>query len=35
VWGSEDDVEDADLEDHIVRWPGLLPKRAKLKTRPK
>lgn len=35
VWGSEDEVDEADLEDHIVRWPALLPKRAKLKTRPK
>jgi len=24
----------ADLEDHIVRWPGVIPKRARLKTRP-
>lgn len=35
VYGTEDDIPDADLEDHIVKWPGLLPKRAKLKTRPK
>ncbi|WEF50550.1 YcgN family cysteine cluster protein [[Pseudomonas] carboxydohydrogena] len=33
VFGSEDDVADADLEDHIVRWPGLLPKRARMKRR--
>ena len=33
VWGSEDEVEEADLEDHIVRWPGLLPKRARAKKR--
>jgi uncharacterized cysteine cluster protein YcgN (CxxCxxCC family) len=35
VQGTEDDVSDADLEDHIVRWPALLPKRARLKKRPK
>ena len=33
VFGSEDAVDDAALEDHIVRWPGLLPKRAKMKRR--
>src|ERR1700752_4235706 len=31
VEGHEDEIADADLEDHIVRWPGLLPKRARLK----
>ncbi|UGY13076.1 YcgN family cysteine cluster protein [Bradyrhizobium septentrionale] len=35
VQGTEIDVNDADLEDHIVRWPGLLPKQARLKKRPK
>jgi hypothetical protein len=35
VQGTEDDVTAADLEDHIVRWPTLLPKRARLKKRPK
>ena len=35
VQGTEDDVGAADLEDHIVRWPMLLPKRARLKKRPK
>jgi uncharacterized cysteine cluster protein YcgN (CxxCxxCC family) len=35
VQGSEDEIADADLEDHIVQWPGLLPKRARLKKRPK
>ena len=35
VEGTEIDVNDADLEDHIVRWPALLPKRAQLKKRPK
>ncbi len=34
VWGTEDEVEEADLEDHIVQWPALLPKRARLKKRP-
>ena len=31
VYGSEDDVPDAELEDHIVQWPASLPKRARLK----
>ncbi len=31
---SEDEVDDADLESHIVQWPGVLPKRARLKKRP-
>ena len=35
VEGTEDDIADEDLEDHIVRWPALLPKRARLKKRPK
>ena len=35
VEGSEDEIPDADLEHHIVRWPVLLPKRARLKRRPK
>ena len=34
VWGTEDECEVADLEDHIVQWPSRLPKRAKLKKRP-
>ena len=34
VWGSEDEIEEADLEDHIVQWPGVIPKRARLKQRP-
>src|SRR6476661_6620336 len=29
VEGTEDDIPDADLEHHIVRWPVLLPKRAR------
>jgi hypothetical protein len=35
VQGTETDIAAADLEDHIVRWPVLLPKRARLKNRPK
>lgn len=35
VEASEDDVDDADLEDHIVRWPALLPKGARGRTRPR
>jgi hypothetical protein len=34
VQGTEDEVADADLEDHIVQWPTLLPKRARLKKPP-
>ena len=35
VQGTEDEIADEDLEDHIVQWPALLPKRARLKKRPK
>jgi hypothetical protein len=35
VEGSEEDIPDEDLEDHIVQWPAMLPKRARLKKRPK
>ena len=35
VQGTEGEIADEDLEDHIVRWPALLPKRARLKKRPK
>jgi hypothetical protein len=35
VQGTENEIATADLEDHIVRWPVLLPKRAQLKKRPK
>jgi hypothetical protein len=35
VEGTEDEISDEDLEDHIVSWPALLPKRARLKKRPK
>ena len=34
VQGTENEIADADLEDHIVQWPALLPRRAKLKKRP-
>jgi uncharacterized cysteine cluster protein YcgN (CxxCxxCC family) len=34
VQGTEAEIADADLEDHIVQWPALLPKRARLKKRP-
>jgi uncharacterized protein len=34
VEGVEGEVSDAELENHIVSWPALLPKRAKLKKRP-
>jgi uncharacterized protein len=35
VQGTENDVADADLEDHIVQWPAHLPRRARLKKRPR
>ena len=35
VQGTEAEIADADLEDHIVQWPALLPKRARLKKRPR
>jgi uncharacterized cysteine cluster protein YcgN (CxxCxxCC family) len=35
VQGTEGEIADADLEDHIVQWPALLPKRARLKKRPR
>jgi uncharacterized protein len=34
VRGTENEIADVDLEDHIVQWPSLLPKRARLKKRP-
>ena len=34
VWGTEEEVDVADLEDHIVQWPGVIPRRARLKKRP-
>jgi hypothetical protein len=35
VVGTEDEIPDAELEDHIVQWPTLLPRQARLKRRPK
>ena len=35
VQGTENEIADADLEDHIVQWPERLPKRARLKKRPR
>ena len=35
VEGSEEEIPDEELEDHIVQWPAQLPKRARLKRRPK
>jgi len=35
VQGTENDIPDEDLEDHIVQWPAQLPKRARLKKRPR
>jgi uncharacterized cysteine cluster protein YcgN (CxxCxxCC family) len=34
VRGTENEIPDADLEDHIVQWPSLLPKRARGRKRP-
>ncbi|UZE47641.1 YcgN family cysteine cluster protein [Rhodopseudomonas sp. P2A-2r] len=34
VVGTEDTIPDAELQDHIVSWPALLPRLAKLKKRP-
>ena len=34
VKAREEDVPDADLEDHVVSWPVRMPKRAKRKTPP-
>lgn len=35
VSGTEDEVPDDKLENYLVQWPGQLPKRARLKRRPK
>lgn len=35
VEGSEEEIPEEELEDHIVQWPATLPKRARLKRRPK
>src|SRR5260370_14546132 len=29
VRGTENEIADADLEDHIVQWPSHLPRRAR------
>jgi uncharacterized protein len=34
VRGTEAEIADEDLEDHIVQWPVQLPKRARLKRAP-
>jgi hypothetical protein len=34
VQATENEIADEDLEVHIVQWPSLLPKRARLKKRP-
>jgi uncharacterized cysteine cluster protein YcgN (CxxCxxCC family) len=34
VEGTEDTIPDDQLENHIVAWPALLPRKAKLKKRP-
>src|SRR3954464_2519608 len=34
VRGTENEIAEADLEDHIVQWPSLLPKRARARRRP-
>jgi uncharacterized cysteine cluster protein YcgN (CxxCxxCC family) len=34
VEGTEDTIPDSELEHHIVAWPALLPRKAKLKKRP-
>lgn len=34
VRGTEDEIPDSELEDHIVQWPVLLPKRARLRKPP-
>ena len=35
VQGTENEIPDCELEDHIVKWPVQLPKRARLKKRPR
>jgi hypothetical protein len=35
VEGTEDEIPEDELEDHIVRWPEILPRQARLKKRPK
>ncbi|KRQ06207.1 YcgN family cysteine cluster protein [Bradyrhizobium manausense] len=35
VAGTEDEIPDTELEHYLVQWPGQVPKRARLKRRPK
>ena len=35
VRGTENEIPDEDLEDHIVQWPVQLPKRARIKKPPR
>ncbi|MGN6410173.1 MAG: YcgN family cysteine cluster protein [Nitrobacter sp.] len=35
VRGTENEIPDSELEDHIVQWPVRLSKRARLKNRPR
>jgi len=35
VHGTEEEIPAEQLEDHIVQWPALLPKRARLKRPPR
>ncbi|MGY3561308.1 putative cysteine cluster protein YcgN (CxxCxxCC family) [Bradyrhizobium sp. USDA 4463] len=35
VAGTEVEIPDDELEHYLVQWPGQLPKRARLKRRPK
>ncbi|MCP3381765.1 MULTISPECIES: YcgN family cysteine cluster protein [unclassified Bradyrhizobium] len=35
VSGTEEGVPDDQLENYLVQWPGQIPKRARLKRRPK
>ena len=35
VEGTEGDVSVDELQDHIVKWPAMLPKRATLKRPPR
>jgi uncharacterized protein len=34
VQGTENEIADEDLQDHIVKWPAMLPKRARLRKAP-
>ena len=35
VRGTENEIPDEDLEDHIVQWPAQLPKRARTRKPPR